>query len=217
MKINLNLTQTNSIFTNIAIRCPHCGHFGTFETVGLSDLLVLNSQRIKTNFMGLRKCPNQRCIGQLFFITNAKEEIIYIAPSETIPFDKENIPENVINAFEESVKCHSNNCFIASAIMIRKTLEEICSDREANGQNLNDRIKNLGGKILIPKELIEGMDDLRLLGNDAAHIKAKTYSEIGKEEIEISIDFTKEILKAVYQYENLLDKLRQLKDKKGGK
>lgn len=58
------------------------------------------------------------------------------------------------------------------------------------------------------------MDDLRLLGNDAAHIEAKTFSEIGKEEIEISIDFTKEILKAVYQYENLLDKLKKLKEKK---
>jgi hypothetical protein len=50
------------------------------------------------------------------------------SPSETIPFDKENIPQKVLNAFEEAINCHSNSCFIASAIMIRKTLEEICID-----------------------------------------------------------------------------------------
>jgi len=58
------------------------------------------------------------------------------------------------------------------------------------------------------------MDDLRLLGNDAAHIEARTFNDIGKDEIEISLEFTKEILKAVYQYESLLQKMKKLKEKK---
>jgi hypothetical protein len=136
------------------------------------------------------------------------------SPSETIPFDKEYIPNGVLQAFEEAISCHSNNCFIASAIMIRKTLEEICQDRSVSGKNLSQRLVDLGNKILIPKELLEGMNDLRLLGNDAAHIEAKTFNEVGKEEIEISLEFTKEILKAVYQYESLLKKMKALKAKK---
>jgi hypothetical protein len=66
---------------------------------------------------------------------------------------------------------------------------------------------------MIPIELINGMDDLRLLGNDAAHIENKTFEEIGNDEIEISIEFTKEILKATYQYEHLLQRLKSLKTK----
>ena len=58
------------------------------------------------------------------------------------------------------------------------------------------------------------MQELRLLGNDAAHIEADTFEKIGKDELEISIEFTKEILKAVYQYESLLEKLRSLKKEK---
>jgi hypothetical protein len=107
----------------------------------------------------------------------------------------------VLNAFEEAIKSHANSCFIAAAIMIRKTLEEICIERGAAGKNLYSKLQDLGGKILIPKELLEGMNELRLLGNDAAHIEAQTFSEIGKEEIEVSLDFVKEILKAVYQYD----------------
>ena len=108
--------------TRISTRCPHCGHNGTFESLG-SDIQNNNSKKI----FGLRRCPNQKCFGHLFFVyDNQGDNIILTHPSDSIPFDKEDIPENVLNAFQEAILSHSNNCFIASAIMIRKTLEEIC-------------------------------------------------------------------------------------------
>ncbi len=210
MKLTVKKFQARD--TNIATRCPHCGHFGTF--VNMSSLSLDNINGSPEYYIGMKYCPNTNCKGQLFYIKDNSGIILQTFPSDTIPFDKENIPEKVLNAFQEAITCHSNLCFIASAIMLRKTLEEICFDRGASGKNLKEKLKELGSKILIPRELIDGMDDLRLLGNDAAHIEAKTFADIGKEEIEISIDFTKEILKAVYQYENLLVKLKKLKEKK---
>jgi hypothetical protein len=189
----------------ISTKCPHCGHFGTFEGSG-------NDTGSNSNAYGIRRCPNQNCFGQLFFVYNTRNnEILVTYPANTIDFEKENIPVSVLIAFQEAVISHSNNCFIASAIMIRKTLEEICHDRGAKGKTLFNRLEDLGEKIVIPNELRIGMQDLRLLGNDAAHIESNTFNEVGKEEVEISIEFTKEILKAVYQYENLLAKLKSLK------
>lgn len=199
--------------TNVAVRCPHCGHYGTFLTVGLMDVYTVSESTNITNYLGIRKCPNEKCEGHLFFISDNRLNIILTSPTEIIPFDKENIPQKILNAFEEAIKCHSNSCFIASAIMIRKTLEEICIDKAATGANLFKKLQDLGGKILIPQELLEGMNELRLLGNDAAHIEAQTFSEIGKEEIEVSLEFAKEILKSVYQYDNLLQRLKNLKNK----
>ncbi|GGG12809.1 DUF4145 domain-containing protein [Pontibacter amylolyticus] len=216
MKISLSQIK-NDRTTNIATRCPHCGHFGTFTPVAGSDVRTYHNEHnrgeVTTNFLGIRRCPNERCHGHLFFIAGNNRDVLLTSPSETIPFDKENIPEKVLNAFEEAIKCHSNSCFIASAIMIRKTLEEICIDRGATGKNLYLKLQDLGGKILIPQELLAGMNELRLLGNDAAHIEAQTFSDIGKEEIEVSLEFAKEILKAVYQYDNLLKRLKKLKEK----
>ena len=207
MLIKLNGTNQSVNGTRISTRCPHCGHNGTFESVG-NDVQNSNSNKI----LGVRRCPNGKCFGHLFFIYSTQTgEINITYPSDTIPFDKENIPEKVLNAFQEAVISHSNNCFIASAIMIRKTLEEICLNRGATGKNLYARLEDLGKKIVIPKELIEATQELRLLGNDAAHIESNTFDEVGKNEVEISIEFTKEILKAVYQYESLLGKLRALK------
>lgn len=215
MKIELSMVkQDRSV--NIATRCPHCGHHGVFLSVAGNDISTyrnVRNQVIVDYYLGIRRCPNDRCRGHLFFISDSAGVIEMTSPSETIPFDKENIPQKVLNAFEEAIRCHSNSCFIASAIMIRKTLEEICINRGASGRDLYKKLEDLGGKILMPQELLSGMHELRLLGNDAAHIEAQTFSEIGKEEIEVSLEFAKEILKAVYQYENLLEKLRKLKEK----
>jgi hypothetical protein len=38
-------------------------------------------------------------------------------------------------------------------------------------------------------ELLDGLNDLRLLGNDAAHIESQEYSKVGKEEVEVGIEF----------------------------
>ena len=158
-------------------------------------------------------CPNRNCNGQIFYIEK-DNELLKVYPEISISIEKDNIPAKILTAFEEAIKCHSINCYIASAIMIRKTLEELCIAQEAKGDNLKKRLKNLEDKITIPKALKDGMDTLRLLGNDAAHTESQTFAEIGKDEIEISIEFTKEILKAVYQYESLLNKIDKLKLKK---
>ncbi|WP_166727692.1 DUF4145 domain-containing protein [Mucilaginibacter gilvus] len=132
-------------------------------------------------------------------------------PQQRIDFSKDNIPVNILQIFTEAVTCHSNECFIAAGMMIRKTLEAICEDKRATGANLHQKLESLKKLITVPTELLEAMYELKLLGNDAAHIVAKDFEEIGNEEIEISIEFAKEILKSVYQYQSLLSKLRGLK------
>lgn len=61
--------------------------------------------------------------------------------------------------------------------------------------------------------LFDGLDELRLLGNDAAHVESKDYDDIGQEEVELAIEFTKEVLKALYQYAALKSRLVALKRK----
>jgi len=132
-------------------------------------------------------------------------------PPIRLDFDSNNIPEKIRNTFEEALTCHASGSYVASAIMVRRTLEEICEDKSAQGSNLKARLKDLESKIVLPKELLEAMDELRLLGNDAAHIEAKDYDSISDNELEIAIDVTKEIMKGLYQYSSLLGKLRSLK------
>lgn len=190
---------------HLAARCPHCGKEVTFDQIGINDINADGR-----HLVGQRRCPNPECKGHIFVVIEAGR-IISAYPPIRIDFNKENIPGNVINSFEEAIACHAASCFIASAIMVRRTLEEICVDKHAQGRNLKERIKALESKIVVPKELLEAMNELRLLGNDAAHIEAQTFAKVTEEELEIAIEFTKELLKALYQYTGLLGKLRALK------
>lgn len=101
-------------------------------------------------------------------------------------------------------------------MMIRKTLEALCEDRGAQGADLKARLKDLETKIVLPQELPTAADDLRLLGNDAAHIESRAYDQSGNAEVEAGILLTKELLKAVYQYSSLLNRLKALKKPQAG-
>ena len=59
--------------------------------------------------------------------------------------------------------------------------------------------------------MLDGIDNLRLLGNDAAHIELKNFDGIGPEEVEVGILLSKELLKIVYQSSMLADRLKALK------
>jgi hypothetical protein len=104
---------------------------------------------------------------------------------------------------------------IASIVISKGTEAEILSDVATGNlitdKDLKDRIDALKDKIIVPKALLDGLHDLRLLGNDAAHVNSKDFDNVGKEEVEAAIEVTKELLKAIYQHENLIKKLASLK------
>jgi hypothetical protein len=194
----------------VSLRCPSCGQNGTFESVGINDLQVQQPDGSYVR-VGIRKCPNGECRLLLFYVRNTSDVVISSWPPEVIDFDATNLPASVSAALSEAITCHANECYIAAAIMVRKTLEELCADRGAEGGNLKERIAALRDKVVIPEDLLEGADELRLLGNDAAHIESREYDQVGREEVEVGIEFAKELLKAVYQMSALLARLRALR------
>lgn len=198
---------------DLRIRCPGCLYLVTLGGFFPNGDMRLISPEQPVLMAGYRFCPNLECKQFVFVIYNP-DEVLLTYPPERIDFDATNIPTGVLATLEEAVLCHATGCYVAAGMMIRKTLEELCEEQKATGSNLKDRILALGKTVLIPQELLAGLDDLRLLGSDAAHVEAKTYQQIGREEVEVSLEFTKEVLKAVYQYGALLDRLRALKKQK---
>jgi len=192
---------------SLSIRCPACGNVGTFETIHA----ILDIHVPPNLWLGQRCCPNPKCRNQIFCIHDNAGNILRTYPAQRIDFDPKGIPERIVKTFTEALACHAENIHVAAAIMIRRTLEELCEDKKATGNTLKDRIGALQSAVVLPKELFTALDDLRLLGNDAAHIEAKTYDIIGTAEIEVAIELTKEVLKAVYQLDDLVSRLRALK------
>jgi hypothetical protein len=217
MIIKVSAATATASDRKISLRCPSCRQRGTFDGLSQVTDAFIKDPEHAVFLAGQRRCPNPGCSALIFFVADVENNRILITyPPERIDFDPSELPARVISALEEAITCHANRCFVASALMVRKTLEELCRDREAPGDDLKKRIRALGAIVVLPRELLDGLDDLRLLGNDAAHVESRQYDKVGKEEVEAGIAFTKEVLKAVYQYSALLGKLRALKKAPGG-
>ncbi len=199
----------------VNLRCPHCNHQGAFHGFGNANDISW-SKRASSNGApvhfqaGLRKCPNPSCSGLVHVVTS-DGRVIESYPPEVIDFDSTNLPANILSSLEEAVKANAAGCHRASALMVRRVLEELCDDKKATGGDLKQRLAALGTTVVVPKELLDAADELRLLGNDAAHISAKNYDAIGDNENTLAIELAKELLKAVYQYASLVDRLKALK------
>lgn len=196
---------------SLNLRCPSCHHLGTLEQLAVDDMFITTGND-EEYIVGSRSCPNRDCNAHIFFVwdpANSRLEATY--PPERIDFDATDVPPAIVKSFEEAITCHANECFAAAAIMIRRTLEDLCHDRGAAGDNLYERIEALKDSVVLPKELLDGLHDIRLLGNDAAHVESKTYEQVGSYEVELLTKFTKEVLKAVYQYSSLINQMAELK------
>lgn len=160
--------------------------------------------------VGYRRCPNPACHTHIFVVVR-DGELVASYPAEVIDFDSSDLPAPVLSALEESIRCHAAECYRASALMVRRTLEEVCLDQGATGSNLKERIESLTSKVALPVGFIPALHDLRLLGNDAAHVELKDFDDIGLDEATLAIEIAKQLLQPLYQYGALMTKLAALK------
>lgn len=194
----------------VRLRCPRCRHQGTFEPPPGADLHDGKAPHDATFYL-VRRCPNTNCHAVVFVMSSLLGQIKESLPAETLDWDATNLPDEIKETLEEAVLCYSSACYRASAIMARRTLELVCDDQGATGSNLKNRIQALGDNAIVPARLFAALDNLRLLGNDAAHVEAKDYLKVGADEAHLALDVAKEVLKAVYQYDDLVARLEALK------
>lgn len=195
----------------ITVRCPGCKQLGTF--VGLEDVpdvMLPRQMRWPPVYLGHRRCPNTFCNAHVFFALQ-RDKLQAVYPPERLDFDKSGIPASVASSLDEGITCYAHGCYRASAMLVRRSLEEMCHERGVTGANLKARIDALGTSASLPIVLADALHNLRLLGNDAAHIESKDYINVGKEEVEIAITLTQNVLQVIYQYSILADKLKAKK------
>lgn len=163
--------------------------------------------------LGLRVCPNLKCQGYVTVVTNALNDAapLAVSPPQLITFRTDNVPDKLVSSMKEAIASHSVQSYRAAALMVRRTLEILCQEKGAAGKDLKERLSNLSQFAILPPKLLEAADHLRLLGNDAAHVEAKSYDDIDEPHASLAIEVAREILRAVYQHDDLVSRLTQLK------
>lgn len=185
--------------------CPYCGQTGTFAPLSEDTVIDHNT------FVSVRKCLNDACHGVIFYYRGGDGNVKTL-PYHVIDDGKVGTPPGVRNALEEATICHAQGCYAAAAVMVRRALAELCRSAGIADGDLLNRLESLGKMIVIPPALLTGLRDLRMLGDAAASSESEIYSTVSRKEVELGIDCTKAILKALYRYESLVGRLKAFKD-----
>jgi hypothetical protein len=200
----------------VSIRCPHCRELGSFNTLGHAKGYskygkIGPNVQAAGYFASIRICPNLKCRGLVLVIEDAAGVTLEIEPPQLLDFNPDGLAPRLRQTLTEAIACHGAGAYKAAAMMVRRLLEEICDENNAAGTNLHQRLAELRTIIVLPEPLFEAMNELKALGNDAAHVEAKAYDNIGAEEAADSIELAKEIVKALYQLKGLIARLQARK------
>lgn len=130
------------------------------------------------------------------------EEILYPINS----FYSKYLPKHIKDAYESALKTKNIDIAIC-LIALRRTLEMICNDKGATGNNLAKKIEDLSKKGILPKELKAASKITKNFGNIGAHGED---INIYPKELNELIVFVEYILEYLYILPN---KIKELEDK----
>jgi hypothetical protein len=141
-------------------------------------------------------------------------ELLFPQPDQSAPAG---LPRAIHQGYEAATRVRGIDPN-AYGVLLRRVLELVCEDRQAQGRNLNDKLQDLADRDEIPDKLVAVAGGLRQLGNIGAH---PGLGELTESESPIINDLCKAILDYVYtapfladRAEESLEKLQRKKRKK---
>ena len=204
--------MTDLINLIMFIECPHC--IINFEAEVLSQYSIANSDdpidARNLTFSKCPKCESPLLIEQVRQLASDFSKVDWGNPKLLYPNAEFHInpiiPEKLRDSLKESVKCYRAHSFTATTIMCRRTIEGFCSLKGVNEKNLSKSIEKLRANGTINDQLFEWANELRLLGNEAAHNIGIEFSAVDSRDI---LDFTIAILDFTYSFKDKFDRFKE--------
>jgi hypothetical protein len=115
-------------------------------------------------------------------------------------------PPDIQRALQEGIVCYNAHAFTAAAIMCRKTLEGVCMAHGIAEKSLDRSLKKMAESDLIDKRLFDWSDQLRIVGNEAAHgVGTMSSSQDARD----ALDFTIGIVDYLFSYRDQFKRFRE--------
>jgi len=174
------------------IECATCESRVDAKEVGQYD--TSDEETNSRGRMVFLQCSS--CSGPLVAYQDTDEEG-WSKPRRVYPSEREVspvVPAEIRKSFQEAQRCLQAKCFLAAALMCRRTLETVCR-HYVPARTLAEGLRKLEEKDIIDKTLLKWADALREDGNLAAHGVDANFS---REDASDVVDFTEAILDYVF-------------------
>lgn len=178
------------------------------------------------SFATCPKCSRPLLIGDEFFGVDYRDsslpddtgDEIWSGPFRLWPApDRElhySVPQSLRDAFSESQTCFRAKAYTAAAIMCRKTLEGVTKHQGLEARDLSKALKKMKEASIIDERLYAWADQLRAIGNDAAH---GVDVSISREDAQDALDFTEALVDYLFVFQKRFEafKARRSRDQAG--
>jgi Domain of unknown function (DUF4145) len=192
--------QANGAFSARGI-CPHCT-IASLQLPVPSPTLVVLSDSLTSESNALLQCQN--CFGVTLVVAARDNRTAVVTYKENHPVENpetstdKTIPPGVRDDYVEALRCRSVGAHKASVVMCRRSLQSSCKNLGAEGPNLIRQIDDLAVKGTITAALKNMAHEIRKLGNEGAHPDEDGLGDVGKEDADDIIEFTRQYFEHVY-------------------
>lgn len=209
----MNKSQAENI-VNEAIQdltdfCPHCNSKTHIQK--LFQESYEDKDRDLIFYITFRCVPCKSLIMKTYKFRQNKydrnENLSIIGWSEKFPNEelilinkfKSAVPEDVLNDFEEGIKCFNKECFKASVSMFRRSLQSSVLNLGADSdKDLFDQIDQLKDNEIITKDIKDWAHNIRIFGNWGAHPQNDNLKDVDEEKTKEAQSFLEEFFNYVY-------------------
>lgn len=81
---------------------------------------------------------------------------------------EQDMPKDVLLEYNEAAKVYSKSPRAAAALL-RLGLQKLCIHLGGDGKNINEDLRNLASNNILPPDVIQVADTIRIVGNQAVH------------------------------------------------
>ncbi|MGJ5805994.1 DUF4145 domain-containing protein [Streptomyces europaeiscabiei] len=179
------------------VLCPACEKPVLAEVAG--GVMAVEEPSGNTLRVRLIECPD---CGQAIVISQTEDADGWSTANQVFPYVRDplssSVPVSLRREYEEAVTCYKAKAYTATAVMVRRTLEGVCSDQGVAGdrrQTLVRSLELLKERNLIDPRLFEWAQALRVLGNEGAHFTGRP---VAKDDARDALDLAQALLEYLY-------------------
>lgn len=209
-------TEDKKESASIVMRCDRCekavkamieGAFSTDRYSGAAELqefMLLRCEECSSPMLAMREVEwggDEWYPGSPF--------LLYPEPHKSL---SASVPETIRDAYDEAVSCYAGGSYTASALMVRRALQALVAEKLGKKIDIAPGLQKLRDGGELDPEFYKWADELRLVGNSAAHDVA---DKISKQLAQDQLDFAHALIEYLFTFKQKFLQFQERR-KKGG-
>lgn len=213
----------DSVLTEVHT-CFHCGNTGVLRHIGSTAWEDADIQKnphgdiigysiIEHENWHVFECPvcHKPVVISEYFFDAAQLEPEYKTEYPSISVSEIGVPKEIYSAFVSAVKTKGIDSAIC-LLSLRRVLELICKENNAQGKSLEDKIESLVKDKILPSMISDACTVIRRLGNAGAHADSIT---IYQAEIDQIIGYVATIIDYLYSLPRRIEIMKDRLSERG--